>query len=105
MQRKWTMPQNPLPLAGEGRVRVGQPDRISSVRTRLSRAGIPTLLSLALLFVALPAWAQAPAGPTLSAVRARGILECSASLGVPGFGIYDKQGVFQGMDADSCRAI
>src|SRR4051794_40581629 len=63
------------------------------------------LLSLVLLCVAAPCWAQAPAGPTLAAVKARGVLECSASLGIPGFGIYDKQGVFQGIDADNCRAI
>src|SRR3954470_23805354 len=63
------------------------------------------LLSLILLCLAVPAWAQAPAGPTLAAVKARGLLECSASLGTTGFGIYDRQGVFQGMDADNCRAI
>lgn len=63
------------------------------------------LLGLLLLIAAAPAWAQAPAGPTLAAVKARGVLECSASLGTTGFGIYDRQGVFQGMDADNCRAI
>ena len=60
---------------------------------------------LLMLAVATPALAQAPAGPTLAAVKARGVLECTASLGTVGFGLYDKQGMFQGMDADSCRAI
>ena len=67
------------------------------------RAALAALALTAAL--APPALAQAPAGTTLAQVRARGILECSASLGTPGFGIYDKQGVFQGMDADGCRAI
>ena len=53
-----------------------------------------------------PAWGQGQAtGPTLAAVKARGMLECTAGLGVVGFGLYDKQGVFQGLDADTCRAI
>jgi len=64
-----------------------------------------SLFGLLLACLTVPAWAQAPAGPTLAAVRARGVLECSASLGTTGFGTYDKQGVFQGMDADNCRAI
>ena len=70
------------------------------------RALLLAALLLAAL-VALPAVAvaQAPAGPTLTAVRARGMLECTASLGTVGFGLYDRQGVFQGLDADTCRAI
>ena len=60
---------------------------------------------LAALLFATPALAQAPAGTTLTQVRARGVLECSASLGTAGFGIYDNAGVFQGLDADTCRAI
>ena len=60
---------------------------------------------LFLLLSVAPAIADPSAGPTLSAVRARGMLECTASLGTVGFGLYDKQGVFQGLDADTCRAI
>ena len=62
-------------------------------------------LFLLLLLTATPALAQSAAGPTLAQVRARGMLECSASLGTPGFGTFDKAGVFQGLDADECRAI
>lgn len=40
--------------------------------------------TLALLLFS-PALAQAPAGPTLAAVRARGNLQCSASLGTASF--------------------
>ena len=56
-------------------------------------------------FLPAIAAAQAPAGPTLSAVRGRGMVECSASVGTPGFGMFDKQGIFQGLDADTCRAV
>ena len=59
----------------------------------------------ALLSLVSPAWAEAPAGVTLAKVKARGILECSASLGSAGFGLYDRAGVFQGLDADTCRAV
>ncbi len=64
------------------------------------------LLAAALLSL-LPAaaMAQAPAGATLAAVRSRGVLVCSASGATPGFGIFDKQGVLVGLDADTCRAI
>lgn len=61
--------------------------------------------TLAVLAQPGAAGAQAPAGVTLAQVRTRGILDCSASLGTAGFGTYDRQGVFQGLDADTCRAI
>ncbi len=62
---------------------------------------------LVLLFALLPfaALAQAPAGPTLAAVRARGILNCPTSGATPGFGLFDKQGNLVGLDADTCRAV
>ncbi len=63
------------------------------------------VLLIIVVGIAAPASAQAPAGATLAAIRARGTLDCSASLGSPGFGVYDRAGVFQGLDADTCRAI
>ncbi len=66
---------------------------------------MPRILALLALLASLPALAQAPAGPTLAAVRARGNLQCSASLGTAAFGYYDRTGVFQGLDADTCRAV
>lgn len=42
---------------------------------------------------------------TLDDVRARGMLNCGASEGVPGFSIPDSQGRWVGLDADMCRAI
>lgn len=63
------------------------------------------LASLLLLLLPVMAQAQAPAGATLAAVRARGVLVCSASGATPGFGLFDKQGILIGLDADTCRAI
>lgn len=63
-------------------------------------------LTAALLCVALPAFAQtASPGPTLSAVRSRDALICGAHPGAPGFGVLDSQGVYRGLDADTCRAV
>jgi general L-amino acid transport system substrate-binding protein len=63
-----------------------------------------------LIATALLPWPEAraqpaAAGPTLSAVRARGALECSANQGSPGFGVPDSRGEQQGLDPDICRAI
>jgi general L-amino acid transport system substrate-binding protein len=62
----------------------------------------------ALLVTALPpapSHAQAAPGPTLSAVRAKGRVDCSTSLGTPGFSAPDSQGVYRGLDSDFCRAV
>jgi general L-amino acid transport system substrate-binding protein len=44
-------------------------------------------------------------GPTLQAVRERGVLLCGASPNAPGFGAPDSRGNWQGIDPDVCRAI
>ncbi|WP_198376698.1 amino acid ABC transporter substrate-binding protein [Neoroseomonas rubea] len=63
-------------------------------------------LTAALFCVALPAFAQtASPGPTLSAVRSRDALICGAHPGAPGFGVLDSQGIYRGLDADTCRAV
>lgn len=64
-------------------------------------------LVLGLLTATATAEAQTPAqpGPTLAAVRARGALVCGAHPGAPGFGMMDSQGIYRGLDADTCRAI
>jgi general L-amino acid transport system substrate-binding protein len=61
----------------------------------------------AALALALPAAAQtmAPAGPTLASTRAKGVVDCGAHPGAPGFGITDSRGVYQGLEADTCRAV
>ena len=61
---------------------------------------------LALLLLAAPAFAQtASPGATLAAVRARGTLNCGISTGDPAWSQPDARGVWQGMDADLCRAV
>ncbi|MBR0660737.1 TRAP transporter fused permease subunit [Neoroseomonas oryzicola] len=45
------------------------------------------------------------AGATLSGVRARGVLNCGISTGDPAWSQPDNQGVWQGLDADLCRAV
>ncbi len=62
---------------------------------------------LAGLFATSAAEAQqpAPAGPTLSAVRARGLVLCGTSTGFAGFSVMDTQGRNRGLDADLCVAL
>lgn len=63
-------------------------------------------LTAALICAALPVLAQtASPGPTLSAVRSRDALICGAHPGAPGFGVLDSQGIYRGLDADTCRAV
>jgi general L-amino acid transport system substrate-binding protein len=51
------------------------------------------------------AGAQVAAGPTLTSVRAKGAVDCAVSAGTPGFGAPDSQGIYRGLDPDSCRAV
>lgn len=64
-----------------------------------------TLLGLLALAPAFLGAGPAAAGPTLEAVRARGQLVCGVNQGVAGFSAPDSRGVFQGLDADFCRAV
>lgn len=47
----------------------------------------------------------AEAGTALDAIRARGVFKCGVGTGTPGFGFPDDKGVWQGFNADICRAI
>jgi len=49
----------------------------------------------------MAAWA----GPTLDGVRSRGVLACAVNTGLAGFALPDREGNYQGLDADVCRAI
>lgn len=42
---------------------------------------------------------------TLEAVRARGVLNCGVSTGVPGFSAKDEAGRWSGFDVDFCKAV
>lgn len=60
---------------------------------------------LVLLVVALAAPAPGNAGEVLASVKARGVLRCGVSEGIPGFSERDNTGRWQGLDADFCRAV
>lgn len=47
----------------------------------------------------------ARAGATLDRVRSRGVVACAVNPGLVGFAMPDRQGNYQGLDADTCRAI
>ncbi|MCW1934254.1 amino acid ABC transporter substrate-binding protein [Pararhodobacter zhoushanensis] len=75
-----------------------------TVTTTYHRAGIYGLAGAALLASLSTAAAQ-ESSPTLDAVRERGELACGVIGSSFGFSLPDSQGVMQGMDADSCRAV
>jgi general L-amino acid transport system substrate-binding protein len=60
------------------------------------------LAGAALGFVAAATTAQAG---TLQTVKSRGVLICAVNTGLAGFAMPDRQGNYQGLDADTCRAI
>ncbi len=45
------------------------------------------------------------AGTTLDGVRSRGVVTCAVNTGLAGFAMPDHEGNYQGLDADTCRAI
>ncbi len=57
------------------------------------------------LVVWMAAVSAAWAGPTLDAVRNRGVLACGVNTGLAGFAMPDRQGDYRGLDADTCRAV
>jgi len=58
-------------------------------------AGACTLASLPMAY----------AGPTLDAIKGRGMVVCGVNTGLAGFALPDREGNFKGLDADTCRAI
>ena len=42
---------------------------------------------------------------TLNAIKARGVLNCGANVGLAGFGVPDRTGNWSGLDIDYCRAV
>lgn len=61
-----------------------------------------TLIGLAALICAS---GTAQAGPTLDAVKARGVLKCGVAGDAPGFSAPDSKGQMAGLDASVCRAV
>lgn len=73
----------------------------------MTSSRLPLLLlfgAVLLKSAAVLAQGAAP-GPTLAAVRAKNLLDCSANQGSPGFGVPDSRGEQQGLDPDICRAV
>jgi general L-amino acid transport system substrate-binding protein len=67
------------------------------------RSTIATLIAAAASTVL---WtADAAAGSTLDAVRARGKIICAGSAGTVGFSAPDEKGYWRGLDIDTCRAV
>jgi general L-amino acid transport system substrate-binding protein len=67
-----------------------------------------SLLAIAgAIVIGAPALAQTMAapGPTLASTRTKGAVDCGAHPGAAGFGVADSRGIYQGLDADTCRAI
>ena len=59
----------------------------------------------ALAAFAAPAWAQGSGSKTIDEIKSRGQLICGVSTGVAGFSLPNSQGVMEGIDADTCRAV
>jgi general L-amino acid transport system substrate-binding protein len=55
--------------------------------------------------IAMALGVSAGAAQTLNTIKARGILNCGAHIGLGGFGIPDKEGNWAGFDVDFCRAL
>jgi len=64
----------------------------------LGAAGVVSALGLIAASGAL-------AGPTLDKVKSRGAVVCAVNTGLAGFSMPDREGNYQGLDADTCRAI
>jgi len=47
----------------------------------------------------------AHAGETFDAIKKKGFVQCGVHTGLPGFGLADSKGEWQGIDVDVCRAV
>jgi len=47
----------------------------------------------------------AQAGETFDAIKKKGFVQCGVHTGLPGFGLADSKGQWQGIDVDLCRAL
>ena len=68
------------------------------------RGFLKTIAGLLALAPAGTALAQ-PAADTVATIRARGSVACGVTPNTIGFASPDSRGVFQGLDADYCRAV
>lgn len=70
--------------------------------TRVKFALSAAALSVA-AFAGLPSTAHA--GPTLDAIKSKGVLRCGVNTGLLGFSAPDATGKWTGLDVDFCRAV
>ena len=77
--------------------------------TKMMRRGVVAAMAggLAAAFAGGVAMAQLapPPGPTVEAIKKRGMLNCGIDTGVPGFAAQDASGTWKGIDIDYCRAL
>lgn len=78
-------------------------------RTLLKRTLLKRTLAGAALTVAvaagLTASPTAHAGPTLDAIKSKGVLRCGVNTGLLGFSAPDSTGKWNGIDSDFCKAV
>jgi general L-amino acid transport system substrate-binding protein len=67
----------------------------------VKKIGLLSAAVAALAVTALPAHA----GKTLDAIKARGQVVCGVNVGLAGFAQADSNGVWTGLDVDTCKAI
>jgi len=82
---------------------VDPPDEWERNVKRINHRLAPVVIAVGLVLAACSA--EDDASSTLDDVRARGILNCGVSQGLPGFSNPDDAGNWTGFDADYCRAI
>ena len=71
-------------------------------RTRLARLAFVVAVTMAMA----AGWSPSGAGAkTLDDVKRRGYLLCGVGDGLPGFSAINKQGQWEGLDVDVCRAV
>ncbi len=63
------------------------------------------ILAASAAIASLSMAANAHAGKTLDAVKAKGYVQCGVNTGLPGFSSVNSQGKWTGLDVDVCRAI
>jgi general L-amino acid transport system substrate-binding protein len=66
---------------------------------------VTLILMVMVVSGAVLAQSEGPISPTAQAIVQRGALNCGVNANLPGFGRQDANGVYQGFDADICRAV
>jgi len=67
--------------------------------------GICLAVSATILFAGIFTVPRADAGETLAGVKARKVVRCGVSEGIPGFSARNASGRWVGLEADFCRAV